>query len=487
MTDLPAPVGTDGDNAVAGLGARAVRNTAMILVARVISRLIALVTVVAIGNALGDTQFGQMQTAVTYGALISVFADLGFGTLFVREGARHTESINRFLNNVMSIRLLLMMGCIPLLAGALWIAGLTSLLIPSFTLLLLAGYSNLLRSTLYAVQKLGYESIAIVAESLILLALVLVGVATHAGIAFFLWAYAISYACTAIYFSIVLIAKGISRPRWQLEFRAVLRPWLRAGLPLAITYIFTTVYFKIDVPILQRFRPYDEVGWYAFAYKPFEALLFVPMTLRTVIFPVLSVYYRSAPHRVAIASEKFFKALLLLGWPCTVGLFLLSEQFNGFLHLYPQSAPALQILSLAIVFMFVDNTFAATLNAVDRQKVFAYIALAGLAINVALNMVLIPHAGYLGASWSVVITEIALVIIGWWTLRRYVGTLRVWLLAPRIVVAGIVMGVFVILVRSHLPVALTTMCAAAIYGVALLLLRVADGDERQILRRAIGR
>jgi hypothetical protein len=38
----------------------------------------------------------------------------------------------------------------------------------------------------------------------------------------------------------------------------------------------------------------------------------------------------------------------------------------------------------SVVFMFVDNTFAAIFNAIDRQKLYAYVALSGLAINFTL-------------------------------------------------------------------------------------------------------
>jgi len=479
---------TEPETSVARVGPRAVRNSALILVVRVASRLIALVSVVSMGNAIGDSGFGRLQTAVTYGLLISVLADLGLSSLYVREGARHPESINRFLNTVMSAKALLLAGCLPLLAGLLYIAGLHSLLLPTFAILVLSGYSLLLRNTLYALQRLGFEIASIVPESLVLLGLVIAGAASHQGVAYFLWAYALSYAATCGYFAVVLITAGIVRPRWEMDLK-LLRPWLVAGLPFAITYIFTTVYFKVDIPILQRFRSYEEVGWYSLAYKPFESLLFVPVTLRAVIFPIMSVYHRTAPDRVAPLAGKLFKALAALGWPLSLGTFLLAPQLSDAFHLFPQSAAALRILALAIAFMFVDNTFAATLNAIDKQKVFAYIALAGLLINVGLNLILIPLMGYLGASWAVVITEVMLVTIGWVVLRSQLAALAVWHLCWRIGVAGLVMGAFLYLIhplgRVHLLVAV--VAAAVIYGATLLVMGAVDPDERRLLRSALRR
>ena len=353
---------------------------------------------------------------------------------------------------------------------------------------LVGGYLQLLRSTLYATQRLNFEIAEIIPESLLLLGLVVLGAHINAGTGYFLWAYAISYAVATVYFAAVIIGRGMARPSWNLD-RSLIRPWLITGLPLAITFLFTTVYFKVDVPILQHFRSYAEVGWYTLAYKPFEALLFIPVTLRSVIFPVLSIYKRAAPERVLPTAEKFLKGLALLGWPITVGVFLLTPQFNDLLQLYPQSEAAFHILSLGIFFAFIDNTFAATFNAIDRQKSFAYIALSGLGINVALNLFLIPAFGYQGASWATVLTEVALVAIGWTVLRAQAGTLRMIHATWRIIPAGLVMGAFVYVVhpQGRIPLLLVTLAAAAIYALCIVLFRALDAEDWGALRAVVQR
>jgi len=381
------------------MGPRAVRNTALVLSARVVSRLIALAAVIVVSSHLGDRGFGRFQTLVTYTALVATVVDLGFNTLYVREGARRPELIERFLSNVLSVKALLSGLGLLVLFGALRIPGLSDLLFPGFALMLGAAYSNLLRGTFYALQRLGFEAVDIVLESLVLLALVLVGGRTGQGEAYYVWAYAASYGFSCVYFVAVLWATGMARPRWTFDLD-LLRPWFVASLPLAVTYVMTNVYWKFDVPILQHFRSYAEVGWYTLAYKPFEALLFLPLTMRTVIFPVMSVYYRNAPDRVGLSAQKFFKVLALVGWPCTVGLIVLAPEINGALHFYPESAAALRILAVGIVIMFVDNTFIAALNAMDRQLLYAGIVSSAFVFNVALNLLVIPHYGYLGAAWT---------------------------------------------------------------------------------------
>ncbi len=288
--EAPAP-GAATPDMPGGLGMRALRNTILILVVRVISRIVALIAVIIIGNYLDPARFGAMQTAVTYVGLVGTLTDMGFSALYVREGARHTDQLSRYWNNVASLKVLGAAVGLPLLFAALYFAGLRSLLWPSFAILVLSGYQLLLRNSLYALQRLTFEIIEIIPETLIVFVLVVIGAHINADTGFFLWAYAISYACACVYFATVLISMGVLRPGVRLEPR-LLFSWVRVAVPLGITFIITTVYFKVDVPILQYFKANTEVGYYTFAYKPFESLLFIPFALRSVVFPVLSVYHR---------------------------------------------------------------------------------------------------------------------------------------------------------------------------------------------------
>ncbi|TMF33166.1 MAG: hypothetical protein E6I29_00720 [Chloroflexi bacterium] len=60
------------EGAAAQLGTRAVSNSLFILAARTISRVISLVVVIVLANALGDTRYGQYTTLVAYSGLVAV-------------------------------------------------------------------------------------------------------------------------------------------------------------------------------------------------------------------------------------------------------------------------------------------------------------------------------------------------------------------------------------------------------------------------------
>lgn len=469
-----------------GLGTRALRNTVIVLTAKVVARLIALVSVLYIIHYLPADRYGSFTTLVNYTAIVSVLLDLGFNTLFVREGARHHFEIQRYLRNVMSFRLLMSVVSLVLLAILLTLNHLGDLLIPGFLLMVLTSYSTLLRNGLYAVQQLGYEAIAVGLESIVLLVLVLIGIKSHQGIAYFVWAYAAQYAFSCVYFSVVLAMKRIAVVGWRFEV-PLLREWFWKGLPFALTFVLTILYFRIDQPLVYALRSHTEAGWYGAAYKPFEALLFIPMTFLSIVFPVLSIYHRERREELLDAVNRFYKALLLIGWPMGVGMFVLAHPLIDVLRLYPESEKAFRILAIGLAIAFVNNAFIGALNASDRQSSFTWAAGWSLAVNVLLNLILIPTIGFVGASWATVATEIALGAAAWTLTARHIGRVPVLSLSWRVILAGLVMGVVIWPLRglTGLWIALPIGAGVAVYLAAVLLLRALSGDEIGWARRAL--
>src|SRR5207253_5192908 len=108
----------------------------------------------------------------------------------------------------------------------------------------------------------------------------------------------------------------------------------------------------------------------------------------------------------------------VLGWPLTVGTFVLALPVGRLFQLFPQSIPSLRILALAIVFLFANSAFTAMLYAIDRQDLFAWTTAVAVVVNVGLNLVFIPLYGYLAASAITVVTEAAFSVAGWLLVAR---------------------------------------------------------------------
>ena len=438
---------------------------------------------IVLARHLGDDAYGRYTTLIAYSALVSVIADLGLSPLYTREAARQPAALPWYLATLLSGKVVLALAASLILALALAMAGLGGLIIPGSALLVLTTYANLLRNTFYALGRLEFEAIAILAEIAIQAGLILVGARTGKGVSYFVWAYAASFGFTCVYCLIVISVFRLGRISLGFD-SALLWRWLRLAFPFALGAFLTNLYFRADVPILQHFRHFNEVGWYQFAYKPFESLQFVPLAIQAVVYPLLGVYFREARDRLGLAYARFFKILVVLGWPLTVGTFVLAGPVGRLFQLYAESIPSLRILALAIVFLFANSAFTAMLYAVDRQDLFAWATGIAVVVNVGLNFAFIPRYGYLAASAVTVVTEAAFSVAGWLFVAR---TERLaWLQVTwRTLLAGLLMGA-ALYPLSHRAIYVSVPLGVMVYVAALWVLRAVRREELDLVLRGFG-
>ena len=439
--------------------------------------------VIVLARHLGAGDYGRYTTLIAYSALVSVIADMGLSPLYTREAARQPGHLLNYLATLLSGKVILAVAACVILAIALSTASLGGLIVPGAALLVLTTYANLLRNTFYALGRLEFEAVAIIAEIAIQAGLILAGARTGRGVSYFVWAYAASFGFTCVYCLIVITALRLGKLRIAFD-RAMFGSWLRLAFPFALGAFLTNLYFRADVPILQHFKPFAEVGWYQFAYKPFEALQFVPLAIQAVVYPLLGVYFREARSQLGVAYQRFFKILVLLGWPLTVGTFVLAGAVGRLFQLFPESIPSLRILALAIVFLFANSAFTAMLYAIDRQDLFAWATGVAVVVNIGLNLIFIPRYGYLAASAVTVVTEAAFSVAGWLFVSR---TERLaWLkVSWRILLAGLVMGAL-LYPLSHRAIYLSAPVGLIVYAAAIWLLRAVRRDELDLVLRSFG-
>jgi O-antigen/teichoic acid export membrane protein len=464
------------------LAATTLRNSVLVVGARALAKLAVFVVVVLLWRHLGADAYGRFATMIVYVTLVGIIADLGLQTVFIRDASRDRTVFARYLGNLLSARLLLSLLALVILAGALRL--LSPALFPytlaAFVLLLTTGYSSLLRAVFYIRGRLGYEAIAIVAESVLLLGLTIGAIQQHATWDAFLWVYSASYLFTCLF------AFGVIRWRWHERVTIGLEPAfvrrvLAAGLPLALAFTITTVYAQLDIVLLQLFKNFQVVGWYSAANKYIDAVAWVPQSAMGAVFPALSLLAAGDRRRLVFAYEKSYKMLAILGLPLAIGAVVTADSIVHVTRGFEQSIPALRILAPSVALLFVNNAFIYTLTAINRQLDFTRLALFTLAVNVILNLVLIPPYGYLGAAVASTITEVALFAGGWWLLRRHLASLSIVGSIAPVLASAAAMGIVVYLIRAW-PLAVVIVLGAAVYLAGLLVTRALNPEEWSIVR-----
>ena len=464
------------------LAATTLRNSVLVVGARALAKLAVFVVVVLLWRHLGAGDYGRFATMIVYTTLVGVVADLGLQTVFIRDASRDRTVLTHYLANLLSARLLLSLVALVILVAALRL--LSPALFPytlaAFVLLLTTSYSSLLRGVFYIRGRLGYEAVAIVAESLLLLGLTLVAIQRRAPWDAFLWVYSASYLFTCLF------AFSVIRWRWHERVSIALEPafvrrLLASGLALALAFTITTVYAQLDIVLLQLFKNFQMVGWYSAANKYIDAVAWVPQSAMGAVFPALSLLAAGDRGRLLFAYEKAYKMLAILGLPLAVGLGLAADSIVHVTRGFEQSIPALQILAPSVVLLFLNNAFIYTLSAINRQLDFTRLALFTLVVNLALNLILIPPFGYLGAAAASTITEVALFAGGWWLLRQRLASLSIVGSIAPVLLSAVAMGIVVYLISSW-PIALVIILGAAVYVAALVVTRALNAEEWSIVR-----
>ena len=177
----------------------------------------------------------------------------------------------------------------------------------------------------------------------------------------------------------------------------------------------------------------------------------------------------------------------MIALPIAVGTMLLSEHLIDTIYgeEYVKTIPALKILSLALVFIFVNYIMMNILVAVDRQMTNAIMAGTCVFVNIVLNMCLIPHYGYLGAGAATVITEIVLFAFGLYYVSKYICKINIVAVVSKPFLSVAIMGTFIELATAKLNLALVIALSVLTYFTCLVLFRFFTKEDKVILLHLI--
>jgi len=177
----------------------------------------------------------------------------------------------------------------------------------------------------------------------------------------------------------------------------------------------------------------------------------------------------------------------MIALPIAVGTLLLSEHLVCIIYgeEYVKTIPALKILSLALVFIFVNYILMNILVAVDRQMTNAILAGTCVFVNIVLNMCLIPHYGYLGAGTATVITEIVLFALGIYYVAKYICKTNIVAVVSKPFLSVAIMGAFIVLAAAKMNLAVVIVLSVLTYFTCLLLFRFFTKEDKAILMHLI--
>lgn len=256
---------------------------------------------------------------------------------------------------------------------------------------------------------------------------------------------------------------------------------LQQGAPFGIASFLNMAVFRLDSVLLQAMKGPTAVGIYGVAYRFFEPLLFVTWSISHAATPRL-VREAAEGDRTGRTFELCLAAILAFYLPIAAGAFFtadwLVEKLFG--PRYLDAVDAVAWLAGASVFYAAAHLARSAVIAGGARRSLVVVAAAVLAVNIALNVALIPEHGTTGAAAATLVSEllgcIAMFVIyarSFARLRLH-GTTAAPIVATACMVLALLPGV-----RGGWAL----LVGPAVYGAALVLAtRVfAAGDVRSFL------
>jgi O-antigen/teichoic acid export membrane protein len=283
---------------------------------------------------------------------------------------------------------------------------------------------------------------------------------------------------------VVRVRVRVEPARWWL--------WMKEAAPLALGAALDTVYFRIDIVMLSLLDTYRAVGTYSVGYKFSDLLGALPLA---IITPALTMMVAAWPADPAGFRRTFRHALIIISVAAigaAAGFLVFAEPLVTLLYTqrYADATDAARLLVVGQGLHFFTLLAFSALVAVGRNKLYPIAMLVGVVLNVALNVILIPHFSYIGSGWATVATEVVVLTLLAFGVARIPGLLPFpWAAMGKCAAAGVLAGGIGWALLDRIPWPVAGAITAVVYlGVVHLLavngpggLRALGGEPRDDL------
>jgi PST family polysaccharide transporter len=386
-----------------------IANTGWLFADKILRIGVGLFVGVWIARYLGPEQFGLWNFALAFAALFGAFATLGLDGIVVRELVKNPERQNELLGSAFALKLI--GGAITLLIAliaislvrsgetlTLWLVGLSAagFIFQSVNVIDFYFQAKVQsRYTVYAANG------AFVLMTLVKIALLL----TSAPLIAFAWAGLGEIALTAIFLLVAYRVNHHNMREWRYDGRVV-RELLKESWPLLLAGLAVMFYMRVDMVMLQQMAGDREVGIYAAATRLSEVWYFLPGVIVASVSPSIIRCRGTEPDLYISRLRRLYFLMAWLAIGVSLPLSLLSGWIISILYgvEFKEAAPVLAIHLWASIAVFLGVASSQYLLVEQLQKISFYRTLIGLVCNIALNLLLIPRMGAMGAAIATVIS-----------------------------------------------------------------------------------
>ena len=386
------------------------KNAVLNIIKNCCNILIPLITYPYVTRVLGSANFGKFSFADSVISVALILASLGIPTYAIREGARVRDDKNKiftFCTEVFSINLIAMLATYAILF--ILVANVGKMKNNAQLILILS--INIIAFTLGRdwINSIYEDYFFITVRYLIfhLLSTALIFILVHERMDYIKYTWIVLLGNAGGYFANILYSKKYVKYGVTLDRR--LQKHIKPIMYLFGVTVAVQIYVRSDIIILGFFRPDSEVGVYTLSARVYTIIKTLLNAVTTVSIPRVSHYLGSGQFdQLETLLNKLRNALIVLVFPCIVGLFF---QAGNVLRIiggdeFVNGDYSLKILCIAMVFAVFGCFYAQGILVPSRkEKVFFTATCISAAVNIGLNLILIPFLGINGAAVTTAIAE----------------------------------------------------------------------------------
>jgi O-antigen/teichoic acid export membrane protein len=386
--------------------------------------LIGFVGSVALARWLGPSNRGLLALMISVSSLTLYLVGIGVPWATVYYSSRRNPSPDALLGNTLVQAAVLAIVLIP----ASWLlhqqladvfgqgqGGLTWVLAAALVPLTFLEWTS--GGQLQGMLLFGrYNAVSVLAKAVYVVAiLVLLGI-LHLGVAAGVIATGAT-AMTMVLGALKPILAG-GRPRFERRLFAAM---LRYGSRVQIGSIFQIAMARLDVVILQFFRPLSQVGYYVVAQTIAELMLQLTRAFQSSVMPLVSSY-EGDERQAATSADSLHHHSILAG-----AAILFNAGFGSFVIFYvygakfdPAIVPMLLLLP-GVWFLGMGGVIQSDLSGRGRPGTSSRLAGVAAVVTILLDLALIPPLGVYGAVFASVTAYTVYGVASLITLHRVSG------------------------------------------------------------------
>lgn len=448
-------------------------------VSKVLSTVLALISIGFITRYLGKEGFGNYATVLAFLSFFAAVADLGLYHISTREISREGADEEKIIGNIFSLRII----------SSLAIVAIAPVLVMLFDypaevkkgILIVA--SSFVFSSSYQVlngifqKNLAMDKVAIgeLIGKVIQVSTVILAVRMNLG---FDWIVAsLLFNMIASFLIVFIWSRKYTSFRMRFDF-PYWRSFLKESLPLGIGSIIVFFYFKMDTILLSVLKTSADVGIYNAAYKVLENITFFPAMVLGLVMPIMSANIFIHHDKFEDIANKTFKFFMILIVPLVIGTLFLAGDIINLIGggQFAQSADVLRVLVFALAAIFVGSFFNNILIAGNLQRRLIYIWTAGAVMNISLNLILIPRFSYFAAAFVSFATELLVAVLSFYVVAKKIKYIPIAENFFSISLSGFVMAIFLFFF-SKINFIASALGSASIYFFFLWLLKAVKTSE----------